>query len=99
MATLEISYWTATEFQGGNLPSGHVISETLTVTATSAQSGVIPPNADIVSIYANGAAARARMGVNPTATAASFYIGSGERLWLKAKPNPNGDVTVAGILA
>ena len=76
---LEITYWTGT-FRGAPVPEGDIISETRSLSGTSAQSGVAPAEAKLVSIYATEAARHA-IGTNPTATSTSAYIGAGERIW------------------
>jgi hypothetical protein len=95
MATLEITYWAGTTQQGGNIPARVLSSETVTVTGTSAQSGAAPVASDLVSIVATGAPARFEMGSSPTATAASAYLGTDERIWLAAQPLNK----IAGITA
>lgn len=76
---LQITYWAGT---AGNAPAAGVdlSSEALTISGTSAQSGVAPSNASLVSIYATENA-RFAVGSNPTASATSAYVASGERIW------------------
>lgn len=90
---LEITYWTGT-FRDAPVPEGDIISETRSLSGTSAQSGVAPTGANIVSIYATEAA-RIAVGTNPTASATSAYMGAGERLW---RPILAGQ-KIAGITA
>ena len=95
MATLEISYWAGTAQQGGNVPGRILASEAVTLSGSSAQSGVAPAGADLVSILATGTPARFEIGANPTAGAASAYLAANERIWMTAQPGAR----IAGISA
>jgi hypothetical protein len=90
---LEITYWTGV-YNNGPIPETDIISETRTLSGTSAQSGVAPRETTLVSIYATEAARHA-IGANPTATSTSAYIGAGERIWRPLRP----DQKIAGITA
>ena len=82
---LEITYWAA-RGDGIDAPGGIISSETRTTSGTSAQSGVTPAEAVLVSIVCITAADRIAYSSNPTASSSSAYIAVGERLWLTAKP-------------
>ena len=90
---LQITYWTGT---AGNAPAAgtDISSEALTISGTSAQSGAAPSNSALVSIYATENA-RFAVGSNPTASATSAYIASGERIWRSIEPAQK----IAGITA
>lgn len=86
MASLFITYWSGSDRNGGNSPGNVVSSEVLTITGTSAQSGVTPDTAKLVSIYADTAGCFL-YNTDPTAVSAtSPAIGALERLWFNAKP-------------
>lgn len=82
---LEITYWVKSG--NGNIARAPVLSETRTLSGSSAQSGATPAGAQYVSITATEAA-RFAYGSNPTATqaagASGHYLASGERIWLDA---------------
>ncbi len=90
---LQITYWSGA---AGNVPAAgtDVSSEALTISGTSAQSGAAPTGCSLVSIYATENA-RFEVGSNPTASATSAYIGSGERIWRTIDPAQK----IAGITA
>jgi len=90
---LEITYWTGV-YNNGPIPQGDIASEQRTLSASSAQSGVAPPDSIVVSIYATEAA-RFAVGTNPTATSTSAYIGAGERIWRPIRVGQK----IAGITA
>lgn len=94
---LEISYWGgAASGTGIENAAGRVISsESRTISGTSAQSGATPANARLVSIVATENARYEYSSADPTAAAGSAYIGSGERLWVEARPG----FKIAGITA
>lgn len=98
MASLFITYWSGSDRNDGNSPGNAISSETRSITGTSAQSGATPPDARLVSIYAD-AAACFLYNANPTAVASatgtSVYLGANERLWINAKPTQ----LIAGITA
>lgn len=94
----KISYWTASR-TNPNITGSVVSSESLAVSATSAQSGVTPDNAVYLTIAATEAISINYSGANPTAiagaTGTSAYVAAGERLWLDAVPG----FKIAGIVA
>jgi len=90
---LQITYWNGTGSQG-TFAGGDISSEALSISGTSAQSGAAPSNSSIVSIYATENA-RFAVGSNPTASATSAYIASGERIWRVIEPAQK----IAGITA
>jgi hypothetical protein len=76
--SLEITYYASARNE--NIYGQPISSETRTASASSAQSGATPSNADIIRI-ASTANNRFAYGTNPTATATAgangHYIGSG----------------------
>lgn len=93
--SLEITYW-ADAIHGNPIPSHAILSETRSTSGSSAASGACPPGARVVSIVCTGAADRFEIGSGtPVATAASAYIGVGERIWTGITPG----YKVAGITA
>ena len=80
---LEISYWTASR-SNPNVPGAVVSAESRSISGASAQSGATPANAVFVKLNAGEASRFAYDGSNPTATAASAYMGYGEIIWLDA---------------
>jgi hypothetical protein len=92
---LHITYWTGHAATNENVAGRPISSESLTISGTSAQSGVTPTNAALVSIYATEAAYFDYGSSNPTASSADAYIGANERLWLEAIPGNE----IAGITA
>lgn len=99
---LKVTYWTASKYNP-NIPGAVIASESITISGTSAQSGVTPDNAVFVTLRntETGDVNFDYSSSNPTAlasvvaTAASAGIASGERLWLDAVSG----YKVAGITA
>jgi hypothetical protein len=85
--TIEVTYYTGS--QNLNMYGVPISSETVTASATSAQSGATPTNARIIRIRAK-ADDRYAYGANPTATAAAgasgHFIGSGDIIDIDAVP-------------
>lgn len=90
---LQITYWTGTADKAPAAGTD-ISSEALTISGTSAQSGVAPATSALASIYATENA-RFAVGANPTASASSAYIASGERIWLAITAGQK----IAGITA
>ena len=88
-----ITYWSAAS-GSAPIPEVDILSETRTISGTSAQSGAAPEGSSIVSIYSTEAG-RFAIGDNPTAAATSPYIGAGERIWRSITPGQK----IAGITA
>lgn len=76
---LEITYWSI-QSPDAATADAVISSETRTLSASSAQSGVTPDAAAKVSIVATENARFEYSSANPTASASSAYINSGERL-------------------
>jgi len=97
---LRVTYWTQSQYNQ-NLPGSPISTESITISGTTAQSGVTPPNAVFVSLRntETGDVTFIYNSANPTALAAGGAdhggIGTGERIWLDAKPA----FKVAGITA
>lgn len=95
---LKITYWTASRYNP-NLPGAVISSESVTISASSAQSAATPENAVFVSLRntESGDVNFLYNSINPTAlaTSASPGIASGERLWMDAVPT----FKIAGITA
>ena len=92
---LHITYWTGHAETNNNVAGKPISNESVTISATSAQSGETPSGAVIVSIYSTEAGRIEYSSANPTAAATSAYIGANERLWLQAVPA----YKIAGITA
>jgi len=91
---LEISYWTGTDAATREVYGTFISAESRTLSGTSAQSGVTPPNAVIVRVEATEAA-RLLYGADPTASASSLYLGAGGIIEFAAVPGAK----VAGVTA
>lgn len=81
----EITYW-AGRGDAVASPYSAILSETRSVSASSAQSGSTPDGSGLVSIVCTSAALRFAYGASPTADASGAYVGVGERIWLTAHP-------------
>lgn len=95
---LKITYWSLST-KDPNI-AGHIISsESLAISATSAQSAATPANADLVCITATEVAAFDYSGTNPTAlagaTGTSSYLAANTERWMDAIPGNK----IAGIQA
>ena len=92
--SLEISYWTRSKLNP-NIPGSCISSESRTLSASSAQSGATPTNADYVKLSATEACRFKYDSSNPSATSAgtSAYLAAGEVAWLDAQAG----FKVAGI--
>lgn len=92
MSTFYITYWTGSRMNG-KVPMNAILSEILTVSGSSGQSGVTPANAEAVSIFSD-IAANFLIGTDPTASATtSHHIGANERIWVGAQAGSK----IAGI--
>jgi hypothetical protein len=93
--SLKITYWTGSK-TNPNIAGAVILSESLTLSGTSAQSAATPTNAMYTSIYATETCTFDYGGTNPTAdTTTDAFLGAGERVWLDAVPA----FKVAGIQA
>lgn len=85
--TIEISYWTASLINP-NIAGAEIAgtAESLSITGTSARSGVTPDNAVYILIEPTEACRFSYASATSTAAATTPYRGSGKDIWLDAKP-------------
>jgi hypothetical protein len=93
--TLEVTWHD--EDRNRNIPGPPIESETITLSATAAESGVAPKNARYVFLQATEAC-RYAWGTAPEATdtagANGHYLAAGTSVWLPAYP---GKTKISGI--